>query len=190
MSDQVETYVSLPGGGSARIVDGSLLQLEIPSEHVTDTEFLRSLLNAAFAKHDEDTLASLGVGDVDDELTRFVREELAKVRAEIGQSSTLRKDASARLAGCGSSSGSSARGGVRVVVAGGRLLEIEVEAGLFVGPTRNLVDEINEALGDVWRADAPSVEAQMGQFEQLVSAEVLADDVRAVTAWVRKGLAR
>lgn len=147
----------------------------------TTVGLLRQLLNTVFARHGADCLASLQDG-ADDELTRFVRNELINVHAQISQSSTLQKKAAVRVSDLGASSGSSRSGGVRVVVANEQLLDIEVDPGLFTGPTRRLIDEINEALSHVWSKDASVTEIQMQQFRELATAEDLADDIRAVTA--------
>ena len=186
MNNTVETFVSTDHGSrAARLVDGCLIHLRLPDDGEDRSRHLVDLLNRAFAKHNADRLEALGAPS-DDELSRFIADELAKVHDQLAQSPSLQRSFEASVASATSSTGRSRDETVTVAVMGGRLTEIDVDPRLFDGPVSTLVAGINEALDDVWSQQASEVGAQMEQFSKMVTFEALADELRTVTASIKE----
>lgn len=192
MTSPIETYVALYGGSySARLVDGRLDELVIASAdklHVQD-ERLVELLNHALARHDDEVLAqhSPAPDRAQQEARQFAERALREADNIIEQSPSLDRELREQVGGAAPSTGRSHSGDVRITVAAGRVVGLEIGASLRAQRQRAITAEIDEALADAWGSDDDTTDQQMGEYASRLTPEAVAADAEALIDRIRRG---
>lgn len=192
MSPPIETYVALYNGSySARLVDGRLEELVVASADEVPVQDARlvELLNHALQRHDDEVLArhAPDPGPAEQAIAEHLERALQEADRLVEQSPSLQRELQERPDGAAHTVGRSRSGDVRITVAGGRVVELEIGASLRAQRQRVITAEIDEALADAWGGDDSAGQQQMLEYATRLTPDAVAADAEALAERIRKG---